>query len=132
MPVATTQTPAGTYCGTKKNLPLGSPSFCYRKGLRVGFAAASRTAEEKARKAKISGIMMGSTAQRKDIRERLRTGALAFLKRDVSLAELKADEIRSIVARLHQRGQTWTGPGSHTNASKAAMTQWLKTRGWHD
>jgi hypothetical protein len=125
-----------TYCGSKRPVPagktLGSPTICFRSGLRVGYAAASKNKETATRKAHHTGILQGSVAMMSDYKKRIASSALATLKRDVSLSNLKADELRSIVARLNTSGTTWPGPGSHTNASKQAMIQWLKTKGFHD
>lgn len=127
------------YCGSKPRPPrgraFGTPGNCYRTGLKSGFAAASQKAEAEAGKAremsktkeKISGVL-----GQKKIIEKINTSGMAGLKGwlHVGNPDLKADEIRSIVARLHRAGTLYPGPGSHTNASKAAMVDWLIQLGW--
>lgn len=119
----------GTKC-SKVN-PTGTPYECLRAGIFVGKNMEGEKTTRRVKTARVAGEAAATARTMKDYKTKIQRSALAELKKEVSLGSLKADELRSIVARLHKTGNLYPGPGSHTNASKLQLTNWLQTQGFH-
>lgn len=115
------------YCGAKRPVPtgktLGDPNVCFKKGIAVG----AMMSEPKVRRAKISGIMEGSIAQRKATSKSVKKRGFAGMKRDVDLSSLNKDELRSIAVRLTGTANAITG---YSSMSKERLAQELRRRGY--
>lgn len=118
-----TQTPAGTYCGSKPGIPLGSPSFCYNKGKRVGFAVAMQQGQKKVK----SAILKSSAETRKLLIAKIQNKGLAALKRELHIGDLRKDELRSIVTKYTG---TRNALANYSSRSQQELLQHLLDLGW--
>ena len=88
MPEKETQTQVGTYCGKKPSAskPAGTPNYCYRKGLKVGFVGAlKKTEPEQKRKTK---LIVEAGLKHKQLINDIKTKGLRALKNVIRLDEL--------------------------------------------
>lgn len=119
----------GDYCGAKRPPPKGralaSPNVCYRKGLKVGYVAASKKAETKSKTKQVISAALG----RQKVIQEINKKALTSLKRELRLSNLNKDEVRSIAVRYTGTVNAING---YSRMSMEELKQELRQRGWQD
>jgi hypothetical protein len=107
--------PRTPYCGAKEPAPrgrvVGTPNYCYRTGLKSGFAAAAST--------RLTHAQIG---------EMINTRGIGWLKDHLHLNDLKKDEVRACLTRLTGTAQAVPG---YSHMSLAQMKEALVQRGFH-
>ncbi len=163
MPTASTQTPAGDYCGSKTppaGRHVGTPSYCYKKGVRSGFVAGIQkgtlqgTTLERKRSAVRSELIQRGEQQRtqqatrKAVKEavpRIEATTKAMTRGEIAKA-IETKGLTTLKRQLHLNRLTkdeirslatrYTGTANaitrYSTLTQDQLKQELRNRGWQD
>ena len=146
MPEISTQTSVGTYCGKKPTAskPAGTPNFCYRKGLRVGFvgginkgieqqakkgvviSAITKTKHEKELEKEKTKTKMAKAIGRQQLAKDIKEKGLLALKREIHVNTLNMGELKSVFTRLGAGHK----PQGYGHWTQQQLRDWLIQHGW--
>ncbi len=112
MPTTSTQTPVGTFCGKKPTAkkPAGTPNYCYKKGIAVGYYVGTENEKKKKR----GLVKTSSQLQHNMLMDKIHKEGLSSLKKSLKINRLNKDEVRSIAVRLTGTQQGIPGYSSMT------------------
>jgi hypothetical protein len=127
------------YCGAKhppRGRTMGSPNYCFKSGLKSGFAAAAQRAVAPAaavvgptrnERTRRNALIEGALTERQKIMEAIKTKGFSALKRMLHLDTLNQRELGGIAVREHAR-QPFVP--HYSSYSKAQLVQALVQRGY--
>lgn len=92
------------YCGMLRPAPqnrsIGTPTQCFKKGLRSGFAAGIQKGKAQARQGQRTRELLTATLTKQQIAKEIEDKGINFLKQQLHLSKLTKDLIRSIATKL--------------------------------